>query len=167
MANVFNHYFVNIASKIDDTISRTRKSHLGYLGRKSELSFFLSPTDTTEVECIIAKFKNGKALGPCSIPCNLLKLLSPNISYALVTLINESFTTGIFPDKYTVAKVIALHKKGASDNPSNYTPISLLSIFSKIFEKIMYERLHKFLEVNEILHLLQFGFRKNHPTSHT
>ena len=74
MANAFNHYFVNIASKIDDGISRTRKSPLDYLGRKSESSFFLSPTDTTEVECIIAEFKNGKALGPYSIPCNLLKL---------------------------------------------------------------------------------------------
>ena len=100
MANVFSHYFVNIASKIDDRISQTRKSPLDYLGRKSESSsFFLSPTDTTEVECIIAEFKNGKALGPDSIPCNLLKLLSPYISSALVILINESITTGIFPDK--------------------------------------------------------------------
>ena len=168
MANVFNHYFVNIASKIDDGISQTRKSPLDYLGRKSEFSsFFLSPTDTAEVECIIAEFKNGKALGPYSIPCNLLKLLSPYISSALVILINESFTTGIFPDKLKVAKVIALHKKGASDNLSNYRPISLLSIFSKIFEKIMYKRLYKFLEMNEILHPSQFGFRKNHSTSHT
>ena len=109
MANVFNHYFVNIASKIDDGISQTRKSPLDYLGRKSEFSsFFLSPTDTAEVEFIIAEFKNGKALGPYSIPCNLLKLLGPYISSALVILINESFTTGIFPDKLKVAKVIAL-----------------------------------------------------------
>ena len=168
MANVFNHYFVNIASKIDDGISQTRKSPLDYLGRISESSsFFLSPTDTTEVECIISEFKNDEALGPYSIPCNLLKLLSPYISSALVILINESFTTGIFPDKYKVVKVIALHKKGASDNLSNYRPVFLLSIFSKIFEKIMYKRLYKFLEINEILHPLQFAFRKNHSTYHT
>ena len=66
-----------------------------------------------------------------------------------------------------MAKVIALHKKGASDNPSKYRPISPLSIFSKIVEKIMYKRPYKFLEINEILHPLQFGFRKNHSTSHT
>ena len=94
MANVFHHYFVNIASKLDDGISLTRKSPLDYLGRKSESSsFFLSPTDRTEVECIIAEFKKGKVLGPYSIPCNHLKLLSPYISSALVILINESFTT--------------------------------------------------------------------------
>ena len=159
IANVFNHYFVNIASKIDDGISQTRKSPLDYLGRKSELSsFFLSPTDTAEVECITAEFKNCKALGPYSIPCNLLKLLSPYIFSVLVILINESFTTGIFPDKLKMAEVIALHKKGASDNLSNYRPISLLSIFGKIFEKIMYKRLYKFLEINEILHLYSLVF---------
>ena len=55
---------ITIASNIDDIISRTRKSPLDYLGRKSESSFLFFPTDTTEVECIIAEFKNGKALGP-------------------------------------------------------------------------------------------------------
>ena len=129
--------------------------------------FFLSPTDTTEVESIIAEYKNGKALGPYSIPCNLLTLLSPYISSVLVIIIKELFTPGIFPDKLKVAKVIALHKKGAFDNLSNYRLISLLSFFCKIFEKIMYKRLYKFLEINEILHPLQFGFRKNHSTSHT
>ena len=63
--------------------------------------------------------------------------------------------------------MIALHKKGDSDNPSNYRPISLLSIFSKIFEKIIHRRLSNFLGINEILHPLQFGFRSKHSTSHT
>ena len=70
----------------------------------------------------------------------------------LAILVNESFQTGVFPDKVKVAKVITLHKKGATDNLSNYTPISLLSILSKILEKIMHKRLYviDFLEVNKI-----------------
>ena len=52
-----------------------------------------------------------------------------------------------------------IRKKGATENPSNYRPISLLSIFSKIFEKLMHKRFYCFLEANEILHSLQFGFR--------
>ena len=165
-------FFIIILStlppKLDDRIPLTKKSPLDYLRRKSESSsFVLSPTDRTKVECIIAELKKGKALGPYSIPWNLLKLLSPYISSALVILINESFTTGIFPDKLKVLKVIALHKKCANDNKYNYRSVSLLSIFSKIFEKIMHKRLHKFLEINEILHPLQFGFRKNHSASHT
>ena len=75
--------------------------------------------------------------------------------------------SSVFPDKPKIAKVIALHKKGAPDDPSNYRPISLLSVSSKIFGKIMHKRLHNFLEVNDVLHPLQFGFRCKHSTQHT
>ena len=49
---------------------------------------------------------------------------------------------------------------------SNYRPISLLSIFSKIFEKLMYQRFYNFLERRESLFNLQFGFRSGHSTDH-
>ena len=70
------------------------------------------------------------------------------------------------PDKLRI-KVIALYKKGSTDNPSNYEPISLLSVFSKVFEKLMHRRLYTFLEVIEILDPLRFGFRRKHSTRHT
>ena len=57
--------------------------------------------------------------------------------------------------------------KGSTNNSSNYRPISLLSVFSKIFEKLLHHRLRTFLEVNEILNPLQFGFHKKHSTLHT
>ena len=68
---------------------------------------------------------------------------------------------------FLIAKVIAIRKKGSTDNPSNYRPMSLLSVFSKIFEKLLHKRLYSFLEVNEIIHTLQIGFRKKHSTTHT
>ena len=55
IAKVFNHYFTNIASKIYNEIPRSRKSPLDYLGNKYESSFFLSPTDSTEIENVIAE----------------------------------------------------------------------------------------------------------------
>ena len=62
---------------------------------------------------------------------------------------------------------MALHKKGASDNPSNHRPISLLSVFSKIIGKLMHKRLYDFLEINNVIDIpLQFGFRKKHSTAH-
>ena len=51
---------------------------------------------------------------------------------------NDSFLSGIFPNKLKIAKVITLYKKDSGDNPANYHPISLLSVFSKLIEKIMY-----------------------------
>ena len=63
--------------------------------------------------------------------------------------------------------MIPLHKKVYTENPSNYRPILVLSIFSKIFEKVMHKRLYEFLEKNNLLYSLQFGFRSKHSTSHT
>ena len=79
---------------------------------------------------------------------------------------NLSFYVGMFPSKLKVGKVSPLQKKGSCNNPSNYRPISILSVFSKIFEKLMHQRLYKFLESFEILYPLQFGFREKHSTSH-
>ena len=65
-----------------------------------------------------------------------------------------------------LAKVIPLFKKGCSVTASNYRPISLLSVFSKITEKVMYKRLYDFLEKHSILYSFQFGFRASHSINH-
>ena len=137
------------------------------MGVRNVSSFFVSPTDEAEVTSIISQMQTGKSVGPLSIPLTLLKMLKSAIAPSLAVLINESFCTGIFPDKLKIAKVIAIHKKGSTDNPSNYRPISLLSVFGKIFEKLMHKRLYNFLEINEIIYPLQFGFRKKHSTTYT
>ena len=167
IAQSFNQSFVYVASSLDKDIPRTTKFPLDYLGNRNSAFFFVSPTDRNKVKNIISQLQTGKSAGPYSIPINLLKMLSPVIVSPLVILINESFSTGIFPDKLKIAKVVVLHNKGSTDNPSNHRPISLLSVFSKIFEKLMHQRLYNFLEINEILHPLQFGFRKKHSTLYT
>ena len=96
----------------------------------------------------------------------LLKILSRLISQPLSVIVNQSFEVGIFPNKLKVGKVNPLYEKDSSDNPSNYRPISILSVFSKIFEKLMYKRLYQFLDSFEILYPLQFGFREKRSTSH-
>ena len=78
----------------------------------------------------------------------------------LANIINLSLVKGIFADKLKIGKVIPIYK--TEDN----RPISLLSNFSKFFEKVMYNRLVEFVEINEIFYLRQFGFRKMHLTSH-
>ena len=110
--------------------------------------------------------KNGKAIGPYSIPVFLLKILSEHISIPLCEIINDSFSSGIFPDLMKLAKVIPLYKKNSPEDPSNYRPISLLSVFSKIVEKLMHTRLNNFLEIHNVLHPFQFGFRSKHSTLH-
>ena len=72
----------------------------------------------------------------------------------------------VFPDKEKIAKVVPHYKSGPKDNPSNYRPISFLSVFGKITEKLMHSRLYKFLDICDVLHPLQFGFREKHCTDH-
>ena len=110
--------------------------------------------------------KSGKAVGPYSIPIFLLKILCEHIAIPLCDIINNSFSSGVFPDMMKLAKVIPLYKKDSPEVASSYRPISLLSVFSKIFEKLMHSRLYKFFEKCDILHSLQFGFRSKHSTLH-
>ena len=81
-------------------------------------------------------------------------------------IVNHSFLSGIFPNKLKIAKVITLYKKDSRDNPTNYHPISLLSVFSKLIENIWYKCLYSFLYSCSILHPLQFGFHEKHSTLH-
>ena len=84
----------------------------------------------------------------------------------LAIIVNESFIYGYFPNKLKASKVIPLHKKSSTQSTNNYRPISLLSVFSKIFEKLMHQRIYKFLETHNILYPSQFGYRIKHSTSH-
>ena len=167
MANIFNNIFINTAHNINMKILRTRNSPLDYLiSSKTNDSFYISPVTTEEIKIIISSLKDGKAVGPYNIPVYLLKLISEYIAIPLCDIINDSFVNGIFPDWMKLAKVIPLYKKNSPEIPSNYRPISLLSVFSKIVEKLMHTRLYTFLEKYDILHSLQFGFRNKHSTLH-
>ena len=80
-------------------------------------------------------------------------------------IFNLSLSTGIFPDKLKIAKVSPIFKNGEKDLLTNYQPISVLPCFSKILERIMYERLYSYL-TEKILFKKPFGFRSSHSTDH-
>ena len=82
----------------------------------------------------------------------------------LEILFNCSFSTGVVPKSFKIARVIPIFKKGSQMCVSNYRPISLLSIFNKIMEKLMYERLISYIEKKDILSKARFGFRAEHST---
>ena len=77
---------------------------------------------------------------------------------------NLSFEMGIVPEKLKIGKIVPIYKGGDSTLPSNYRPISILSVFNKLIEKLIAIRLNKFLEVNDVLYKYQFGFRKTYST---
>ena len=85
----------------------------------------------------------------------------------LTLLINQSIQQGVLPAEFKIARVIPLYKGDNNQLIHNYRPISVLPFFSRIFEKIVFKYVIRFLDDNNILYEYQFGFRKHHSTSHT
>jgi len=79
-------------------------------------------------------------------------------------IFNLSLNEGIVPDELKIAKVVPIYKKGDKSEAINYRPISLLSVFDKLLERLMYNRLYSFLTKHNILYKYQFGFRKKYST---
>jgi len=79
----------------------------------------------------------------------------------LTYISNAALNSGVFPDRLNYAIVEPIHNKGSKQDISNYRPITLLTSFSKVFEKIIYNRRYNHLEVNSILVREEFGFRAN------
>ena len=127
-------------------------------------TIFLQPTDKEEIANIISSLNSNKASG--RIPYRILFLLKNEILKQLADLFNLSFMTGVFPSVLKSAKVVPVFKKDSKLNYSNYRPISLLSNIEKILEKLIYKRLHAFLDYKNIIYDLQFGFRQQYSTSH-
>ena len=96
----------------------------------------------------------------------MLFLLTNGISKQLADLLNLSFLTGVFLSVLKTAKVVPVFKKDSKLDYNNYCPIYLLSNIEKILEKLMYKRLYNFLNNNNIICNLQFGFRQQYSISH-
>ena len=82
----------------------------------------------------------------------------------MMMMINTSIESGHVPDTMKLAKLIPIYKSKGKQMFNNYRPISLLPIFSKIIENVIYQRLFNFLNTNNALFSSQYGFRKNHST---
>ena len=82
----------------------------------------------------------------------------------MTTTVNQSLTTGIFPDNLKLAKVIPLFKKGDPTSINNYRPISLLPALSKIFERVIYNQINNYFTLNNLYYEVQYGFRSKHST---
>ena len=167
IANKFNVYFSTIAAKLQGKVYHAGHDFTKYLTDRNEKSFFIRPTDETEIIQIINNLNINKANGPYSIPKELIHLIKEIIAYPLSQLINHSFTSGVYFQKLKISKTMPFFKnKGNIMDCENYRPISLLSNINKIVEKLMHNRLYNFLNDNNCIYENQFGFRSNHSTNH-
>jgi hypothetical protein len=129
-------------------------------------SFFLEATTASEICTLLNLLKNSFSPGGHDvIPPTILKKVSHAISFPLSTFINSFISLGLFPTILKHAKIIPVFKKGDKENISNYRPISLLSSFSKVFERVLHNRLLSFIDAYGLLEDSQYGFVRKRSTS--
>jgi len=127
-------------------------------------SFVFHPTDAQEIIQVPSNLSDKNSAGVDNIPTTIIRSTISCISEVLSELVNCSFRSGYFPDQLKIAEVCPIHKGGSTKNLSNYRPISVLPNFSKIFEKIAYIRIVKYLASNRIIIDNQYGFRPKHSS---
>ena len=164
IANAFNKFYVNIGPSLASNISNTDIDPTSYINVNIPNSIILQPTNIDELKAIITNLKNNSP-GKDEIQAGIIKKTFTSFAEPLIYLINLSLQEGTFPSELKLAKVIPIYKSGNCNSINNYRPVSILSTFSKIFERVMYTRLLNFISNEGILYKYQFGFRENHNST--
>ena len=165
ISHEFCKYFSNIGINLNKQIKVPSHSFNHYLGAHFPESFFIYPTDHHEVLNIINSIKSKQSSGVDGLNSIFIKGIANNIVKPICIAINASLNQGFFPDILKTSKVVPIYKSKSKELFTNYRPVSLLPILSKIIEKIMHKRLYHFLTTKNILYNSQYGFRHNHSTT--
>ena len=168
ICNELNNYFINIGPKM---VSKIPSNFLNDNDPSHSLpsmttSMFCEPCFQCEVYQNIICLNEKKSVGIENIPIKFIKISAEYISLPLAIIFNKCMQVGIFPKLLKIAKITPLHKNGSIHRATNYRPISVLSPFSKIFGKILFDRLNKYFFSNSIISKEQLGFRVVHSTTH-
>ena len=166
-ANSFNDFFTSIFQQYgkENTenccISEKLKN---FVQNKlpPEANFEIPPVSTSFVQKQLDALDPSKATGLDGLSAKFLKLGSSVIATPVAKILNLSIVTGICPDNFKKAKITPCFKKGDKSDMSNYRPISVLPLLSKLIEKHVAENLKSYLNKYDLLYERQSGFRANH-----
>ena len=151
-ASTFNKYFAAQCTPFQtDSVLPGLVYHTS-----SRLSFFEITLD--DVSDIIKVLDVNKAHGPDNISVKMIKLCGDGICVPLRIIFRTIMETGTFPDQWKEANVTPVHKKKDKQTVTNYRPISLLPIFAKMFERIVFKNLFNYLKENDLITKNQSGF---------
>jgi hypothetical protein len=176
MANIFNKFFTTIADEIavlinptfpQDSSTTTSDNNADRIDDDiTTLKMSDIPVSGDEILKCIDELEDKKTLDMLGLSTNLIKKVKHSLITPLAHILTQSLATGVVPSKLKIAKIVPIFKAGDASDVNNYRPISLLSSFSKILEKIVQIRLTQFLDTNNLITAQQFGFRSRHSTSH-
>ena len=129
-------------------------------------SFFSQPITYDCVKTGKLSLPNNKSDDLYSNPTKLIKCSFDVIAPVLYEVFNISISLRRYPTKLKLSKIVPVFKSDDETDPNNYRPISLLSNFNRIFERLMYTRMMNYTEKHNLIYSSQYGFRKGHSTQH-
>ena len=145
----------NQVSQIPDT-----NTHFSsYLSKSTDNTMFFNPITEDEVLEVIKNLDAEKSTGHDGFSILIIKKFAAELSVPLTLIFNMSIKDGTVPDQLKIARVVPIHKKEDKNNFTNYRPISILPGFSKILERLVFNRYISFLNKHNIFFENQFGFR--------
>ena len=165
IAEHFNKYFVSVGPNLAASIPRSKKKFESFLSGNYPI-LKETPLTESELKDAFLTLKPNKSPGFDDISSEVIKFVFDALVGPIKHIFNISIKTGVFPDKLKIARITPIYKSGERELVNNYRPISVLPCFSKVLERIMYNRLYSFLLKNNILYDKQFGFQKDHSTEH-
>ena len=161
IADAFNEYYAEAGTKLAQTI-RT----LDGINFQKYMNLTVAPDfefHTTNRNTVIKVIESLKIKNSCGFDMMATKLLQ-NVKIEVCVMINQSFVSGIFPDKLKIAKVVPLYKKNEKNKIEKYRPVSLLPCVSKVFERIIHDQLNEYFSSLKLFYKSQNGFRHSHST---
>ena len=165
ISNAMNEHFCTVGESLQGLLPPCdTQLYKDYLGNRITNSFVLSHILYDDIIIEMSKLDPKKSTGPDGIGAKIIKLCPQIFAQNLVIIFNRYIDLGEYPSGMKLAKVIALYKKSSKCDPNNYRPISLLSCFNKLFERLICRQLYSFLTKYKILIAHQFGFRALYST---
>ena len=163
IAEALNNHFSSVGENLASEIPNSAAEPEDYL-EPAEHSFSIRPPTVDMVYMLLSRINERKAPGLDNIPNKLIKIAAEIISPSLTEIFARSISTGIFPSEWKTARVSPIFKKGKKNDPNNYRPISIIPAVAKIFEKVIFEQLYNYFNINRLLTHCQSGFRSLHST---
>ena len=160
IAKEFNKYFTRVGTALASKIPVATKDLSEYL-RQCNALMEHKERSFQEFEKAFKTLKRNKAIGYDGLNGNIIINVYDSIKVILFKIFKASLEEAVFPEKLKIAKVIPVFIKGDKENVENYRPISILPVFSKVLESIMYNSLYEYFMNNNLLHENQFGFQIN------
>ena len=142
-ANLFNHFFASQCTPLENT------SNLAPLLMKTDTQLNKISFKNSGITSVIKLLKPTKARGADSVSIRMIQLCGDSITLPLTLIFKFSLRNGTFPDTWKMANIILVHKKQEINIVKIYRPISLLPIFAKVFERLLFNSLFAHFHDND------------------